>query len=141
MNRYIVLKAPIYTIINYLSKQVERSWERAEKQSSREHTLNITNAIFNGIGEVASSVSSAVKAGIELNYETKANSLQRILKLCDDADWRADIMKLYSIHNERTPQLNEQLFEHLKLGPKADLRRVEAFIVTCILLSCELFRK
>ena len=63
----------------------------------------------------------------------KANegkSIEHILELCSHPDWSTKINQLFSIHNGRKPALNEQLYEELKEGAKAEFNTVNAFLQT-----------
>ena len=63
----------------------------------------------------------------------KANtekSIEHILELCVHPDWNTKITQLYSMHNERNAALNDQLFEKLKEGDKAEFEKVNAFLTT-----------
>ena len=63
----------------------------------------------------------------------KANgekSIEYILSLSDHPDWNTKINQLYSMHNGRKAALNDQLFEILKEGAKAEYGKVDAFLKT-----------
>ena len=63
----------------------------------------------------------------------KANeekNIAYILQLCGHPDWSTKINQLFSMHNGRNPALNDQLFEILKEGAKAEFDKVEAFLKT-----------
>ena len=68
----------------------------------------------------------------------KANdekSIERILELSVHPDWNTKINQLYSMHNERKAALNDQLFEILKEGVKAEFGKVDAFLKTGLIPS------
>ena len=63
----------------------------------------------------------------------KANaeqSIEQILEICIHPDWRTKITQLFSMHNGRKTALNEQFFETLKEGSKAEFQIVDAFLRT-----------
>ena len=63
----------------------------------------------------------------------KANaeqSIEQILEICIHPDWRTKITQLFSMHNGRKAALNDQFFETLKEGAKAEFKIVDAFLRT-----------